>query len=145
MDNKNYYEYEESFSSVAYAEEENRGVPFGVVLDIHPKRDYSILFDEDSLSDEFGCVWVSEALFETWLPRTYGLDTFDKSLKNPSNGIPRFGVTILPPDTVLELIKIIIDGRSVYTEEEEKQTDELLDMLGAVYRNRGYAICFGEN
>ncbi len=145
MENNNYFEYEDPTSHLSCEDEDEGGVPFGVIMDILPRRDYSLLFDEDALEAEFGCVRVSEALFETWLPRTYGLDTFDKSLKNPSNGIPRYGVTILPPETVLELIKIIIDGRSVYTEEEEKQTDELLDMLGAVYRNGGYAICFGEN
>jgi len=144
-ENFSYYGEPPQDNATVYCEEENTGVPFGIITDINPYRDYSLMFDDNALEDEFGCVYVEDALFEMWLPRTYGLETYSKSLKNPQSGIPQYGVTILPHDTILELIKIIIDGRSVYTEEQEKATDELLDLLGAAYRNDGHVICFGEN
>ncbi len=144
-DNFSYYgEPPQETSEMSY-EEEPMGVPFGIIVDPNPYRDYSLMFDDNALEDEFGCVYVEDALFEMWLPRTYGLETYSKSLRHPQSGIPQYGVTILPHDTILELIKIIIDGRSVYTEEQEKATDELLELLGVAYRNDGYIICFGEN
>ena len=82
-------------------------INFGYIEETDPNKDYSLSMLPDDFLNIFKCIKVSDDVFNEFIPIILNIPTYYRKLDNPNFGIDHFGVTLVPPESLPELMRII--------------------------------------
>lgn len=108
---------------------------FGIIEDIEETRQYS--YDPE----KYHCVSIDDDIYiDDWWDELVLLKTYFHSLDRPEFGLARWGITLIPPETLPAFQEIVLSDRRI---NEDAHLVELADQIqDAVSRNK-YMIHFG--
>ena len=79
---------------------------FGIIDEIDYNKDYS-----EYEPDKYNCVYIDDDYIEDWWPQLCLMKSFYHSMDRPDIALARYGVTIIPPES-LPFFKNIVLGDS---------------------------------
>ena len=81
-------------------------------------HDFGIVEDVSALPEEipcepekYGCIWIDDDYLDDWWPRLALLPTFFHTLDRPERGLARYGITLIPPES-LPVLLAALEGRT---------------------------------
>lgn len=109
---------------------------FGIIDEIDADKDYSHYEPE-----KYNCVYIDDDIYiDEWWEQLQTIKTFYHSLNRPGYALARYGVTIIPPDSLNQFLHIVIS-------DPKFQHDPLLLSLSEVIqkaiRGNKHMIHFG--
>ena len=107
---------------------------FGIIEDIGETQEYS--YDPK----KYQCVCIDDAYIDDWWNKLALLKTYFHSLDRPEYGLARWGITIMPPDSLPGFQEIVLSDKRI---NEDAHLRELADKIqDAISRNK-FMIHFG--
>ncbi len=108
---------------------------FGVIEDIGETKEYS--YDPE----KYQCVYIDDDIYiDDWWDKLVLLKTYFHSLDRPELGLARWGITIIPPDSLPGFQEIVLADKRI---NEDVHLRELADKIqDAISRNK-FMIHFG--
>ncbi len=110
-------------------------------------HDFGIVEDVSALPEgigyepeRYGCVWINDDYLSDWWPRLELIPTFFHALDRPELGLARYGITLIPPESLPALEKIVLSDRRIQTDE---QLVELSRVLREAMRRKKFMLHFG--
>lgn len=112
---------------------------FGIIDSFEDDKWYS-----DYEPEKYNCISVSDALIEQLLIRYLkeigNLKTYFHVKKHPALGLDYCGTTIIPPSSLKDFKKIIINANVYYN---SKELEKLIKKLNTAIRENKYVIHYG--
>ncbi len=108
---------------------------FGVIEDIGETKEYS--YDPE----KYQCVYIDDDIYiDDWWDKLVLLKTYFHSLDRPELGLARWGITIIPPDSLPGFQEIVLSDKRI---NEDVHLRDLADKIqDAISRNK-FMIHFG--
>ena len=110
-------------------------------------HDFGIVEDVSALPEDigykperYGCVWIDDDYLDDWWSRLELIPTFFHTLDRPELGPARYGITLIPPESLPALEEIVLSDRRIQTDE---QLVELSRVLREAIRRKKHMIHFG--
>lgn len=110
-------------------------------------HDFGIVEDAASLPEDigyepekYGCVWIDDGYLDDWWPRLALIPTFFHTLSRPERGLARYGITLIPPESLPMLEEIVLSDRRIGSDE---QLVELSRVIREAIRRGRYVIHYG--
>ena len=110
-------------------------------------HDFGIVEDVSALPEDigykqerYGCVWIDDDYLDDWWCRLELIPTFFHTLDRPELGLARYGITLIPPESLPALEEIVLSDRRIQTDE---QLVELSRVLREAIRRKKHMIHFG--
>lgn len=111
-------------------------------------HDFGIVEDAAALPREiryeperYGCVWIDdEPYLDDWWSRLALIPTFFHTPDRPGYGLARYGITLIPPESLPALEEIVLGDDRIRTDE---QLVELSRVLREAIQRKKYVIHFG--
>ena len=109
---------------------------FGIIDKIDENKDYS-----DYQPRLYGCIWISDDIYiNDWWPSLSIMKTYFHRLDRPATGLARWGVTLIPPESLPVFQDIVLA-------EPRLRTDDnlvlLADKIQEAIRCKKYMIHYG--
>lgn len=108
---------------------------FGIIDQFEKGKDYS-----DYEPDKYDCVAIDDDFLNDWWEGLILIKTFFHNYNRPGFALARYGVTIIPPESLVPFYKI------VSTDKRSKSSKELIDLITllrkAIFENK-YIIHYG--
>lgn len=96
---------------------------FGIIDKLDPDREYAAYTPEI-----YRCVAIDDEVYiDNWWSRLLEMKTYFHSLKRPARGLARWGVTLIPPESLRAFYDIV-------SQDGNRHTDENLAALAALIR-----------
>ena len=76
---------------------------FGIIETINPKNDYGSSYEPE----KYSCVAICEEAINDWYDELADMKTYWHCMNRPNTNIARYGVTIIPPESLEQLIGAI--------------------------------------
>ena len=108
---------------------------FGIVEDVTALPE-----GMDYEPERYGCVWIDDGYLDDWWYRLELIPTFFHTLDRPELGLARYGITLIPPESLPALEEIVLSDRRIQTDE---QLVELSRVLREAIRRKKFLIHFG--
>ena len=109
---------------------------FGIIDAIDPEKNYNIYEPETY----HGVAIDDDKYISDWWPRLLLIRTYTQSLKRPSFALDRWGVTLIPPESLPALQDIVISDRRIH---HDHQLIALADKISQAIDEQKYMIHFG--
>ena len=108
---------------------------FGIIEDIMETREYSYN------PEKYHCVSIDDEVYiEDWWDKLVLLKTYFHNLNRPDFGLARWGITLIPPESLPAFQEIVMaDGRM----NRDEQLVALADKIGEAICKEKYMIHFG--
>ena len=108
---------------------------FGIIEDIEEFQEYS--YDPE----KYQCVFIDDKIYiDDWWDKLILLKTYFHNLNRPEFGLARYGITIIPPESLLAFQEIVLSDKRM---KKDENLVKLADMIqDAICRNK-YMIHFG--
>ena len=108
---------------------------FGIIEDIRETQKYSYN------PEKYECVCIADDIYiDDWWDKLVLLKTYFHSLDRPEFGLARWGITLIPPESLPGFQEIVLSDRRI---NEDAHLRELADKIqNAVSRNK-FMIHFG--
>ena len=108
---------------------------FGIIEDIGEAQKYS--YDPD----KYQCVYIHDDIYiDDWWDDLVLLKTYFHSLSRPEFGLARWGITLIPPESLPGFQEIVLSDKRI---NEDAHLRELADKIqDAISRNK-FMIHFG--
>ena len=108
---------------------------FGVIEDIGETKEYS--YDPE----KYQCVYIDDDIYiDDWWDKLVLLKTYFHSLDRPEFGLARWGITLIPPESLPGFQDIVLSDKRI---NEDAHLRELADKIqDAINRNK-FMIHFG--
>ena len=85
---------------------------FGIIEKIEYSKNYS-LYEPD----KYGCVFIDDFIYiDDWWERLSLIKTYFHSTDRPSTALARYGVTLIPPESLSALQDIVITDKRIHTD-----------------------------
>lgn len=108
---------------------------FGIIEDINETQSYS--YDPD----KYHCVFIDDEIYiDDWWNKLLLLKTYFHSLNRPEFGLARYGITLIPPESLPVLQEIVLSDKRMKQDENLVKLAETIQ--DAIQRNK-YMIHFG--
>ena len=76
---------------------------FGIIPRINPHKDYSCYEPK-----KYACIAIDDDLYiNDWWPKLLEMKTYFHTLSRPSTGLSRWGVTLIPPESLPAFLDIV--------------------------------------
>lgn len=109
---------------------------FGIIDNIDPVKDYGHYEPE-----KYGCVYIDDDLYiNDWWNRLSLMKTYFHSLNRPSFGLARWGVTLIPPESLNEFQDIVLSDKRI---NEDEHLVALAEKIQQAVNQEKYMIHFG--
>lgn len=109
---------------------------FGIIDNIDPAKDYGHYEPE-----KYGCVYIDDDLYiNDWWDRLSLMKTYFHSLNRPSFGLARWGVTLIPPESLNEFQDIVLSDKRI---NEDEHLVALAEKIQQAVNQEKYMIHFG--
>ena len=108
---------------------------FGIIDIFDEHRDYSKFKEDESFEDklkEHHCVSVPDDIINTWWDKLLNMKSYFHEYSRPSTALARWGVTLIPPESLDLFHNIIMSATS--SEFIEECTDDVNKLLALVER-----------
>lgn len=110
---------------------------FGIIDRIEKDKDYSAKFEPE----KYHCVFIDdEAYINDWWDRLVLMKTYYHNLKRPGTGLARWGVTLIPPESLAAFQDIVISDHRIY---EDEHLVLLAEKIEQAIRENKYMIHYG--
>ena len=108
---------------------------FGIIEDIGETRKYFYA------SEKYQCVCIDDDIYiDDWWDKLVLLKTYFPSLDRPEFGLARYGITLIPPESLSGFQEIVLSDRRI---NRDANLRELADKIqDAINRNK-FMIHFG--
>ena len=108
---------------------------FGIIEDINETQSYS--YDPD----KYHCVFIDDEIYiDDWWNKLLLLKTYFHSLNRPEFGLARYGITLMPPESLPVFQEIVLSDKRMKQDENLVKLAETIQ--DAIQRNK-YMIHFG--
>ena len=108
---------------------------FGIIEDINETQSYS--YDPD----KYHCVFIDDEIYiDDWWNKLLLLKTYFHSLNRPEFGLARYGITLIPPESLPVFQEIVLSDKRMKQDENLVKLAETIQ--DAIQRNK-YMIHFG--
>ena len=108
---------------------------FGIVEDIRETQSYS--YDPE----KYHCVFIDdETYIDDWWNKLLLLKTYFHSLSRPEFGLARYGITLIPPESLPAFQEIVLSDKRLKQDENLVKLAETIQ--DAIQRNK-YMIHYG--
>lgn len=108
---------------------------FGIIEDITETKEY--LYNPE----KYHCVPIDDEVYiEDWWDKLALLKTYFHNLNRPDFGLARWGITLIPPESLPAFQEIVIADRRINSDE---QLISLADKISEAIRRNKYMIHFG--
>ena len=108
---------------------------FGIIEDINETQSYS--YDPD----KYHCVFIDDEIYiDDWWNKLLLLKTYFHSLNRPEFGLARYGITLIPPESLPVFQEIVLSDKRMKQDENLVKLAETIQ--DAIQRNK-YMIHYG--
>jgi len=92
----------------------------------------------------YNCISIPDDIIENWYPDISKMKSYFHSFSRPETGLARWGVTLIPPES-LDFFHDIIQTKTsaVYREKFSSELNALLGLVKKAKENEKYMIHFG--
>lgn len=94
---------------------------FGIIDDFQPNQKYTTYEPE-----KYYCVAIDDECIDDWWERLLMIRTYNMSLEQPQWALSRWGITLIPPESLPALLEIIAEDNRIYRD------DSLVELAGLV-------------
>lgn len=109
---------------------------FGIIDHIDCNRDYSVYEPE-----KFGCIAIDDDIYlDDWWSQLTSMKTYFHSLDRPSFALARYGITLIPPESLSTFQNIVISDKRIHNDENLVL---LLEKIAQAIREKKYMIHYG--
>ena len=109
---------------------------FGIIDEIDYKKDYGVYEPE-----KYDCVYIDDDLYiNDWWERLTTMKTYFHSMDRPAFALARWGVTLIPPESLPIFQDIVITDKRIYT--DNRLVDLSNKIQEAIEKNK-FMIHFG--
>ena len=113
-------------------------VHFGIIPEIDGTRDYSQFDSFEEVCRLHRCIEIGNEYANKWVNQSGHISTFACTLERPFCGIDYCGVTLIPPDSLPELLGIIrLDAK------REAAVFNLMILIEKAIENGNFLIVYG--
>lgn len=110
---------------------------FGIVGDFNPDKDYRLKYEPK----KYHCIPVDDdAYMSGWWYRTQNMATYFGSFERPAHSFDRWGITLIPPESLPQFRDII---RSEARLKEDENLRALLSLVERAMKRGKYVIHYG--
>ncbi len=110
---------------------------FGIIDNIEDTVMNGVSFD----LEKYHCAAIDDDIYiNDWWDRLSLLKTFFQSLERPSFGLARWGITIIPPESLPDFQNIVISDKRINSDEN---LVVLSEKIGQAIKENKYMIHFG--
>ena len=81
---------------------------FGIIDEIDYTKDYS-----DYEPEKYNCVYIDDDYIEDWWPQLCLVKSFYHSMDRPDIALARYGVTIIPPESLPAFQDIVLSDSRI--------------------------------
>lgn len=109
---------------------------FGIIDNIDPERNYT-----EYEPQKYNCVAIDDDVYiNDWWPKLLLIKTYSQSLSRPSFALDRWGITLIPPESLPALQDIVLSDRRL---NKDSRLIELADKISQAINEQKYMIHFG--
>ncbi len=109
---------------------------FGIIEKVGRDRDYSKYEPH-----KYHCVFIDDEIYiNDWWDRLILIKTYFHNLNSPETGLARWGVTLIPPESLPAFLDIVISDKRI---NRDKQLVLLAEKIGQAIRENKYMIHYG--
>ena len=109
---------------------------FGIIEEIEQDKDYS--FEQP---EKFRCVFIDDDLYiDDWWEKLVLMKTYFHNLNRPAQGLARYGITWIPPESLPSFQDIVISDKRI---NEDENLVALANKIQEAIKGKKYMIHFG--
>ncbi len=109
---------------------------FGIIDQIDPEKNY-VCYEPE----KYNCVAIDDDIYiDDWWERLTHLKTYFHSLARPANALARWGITLIPPESLPEFLKIVQNDTRI---NKDKNLRDLAEIVKRAIKEQKYLIHFG--
>ena len=109
---------------------------FGIIDDFQPNQKYTTYEPE-----KYHCVAIDDDEYiDDWWERLLMIRTYNMSLEQPQWALSRWGITLIPPESLQALLEIIAEDKRIYWDDN---LVELADLIRQAITENKYMIHYG--
>ncbi len=120
---------------------------FGIIDALNESRDYAQFDKDESFEDklkEHHCVSVPDDIINTWWAPLLAMKSYFHEYSRPSTALARWGVTLIPPESLDLFHNIIMSATaSEFWEQCPKDVNGLLALVEKAKRENKFVIHYG--
>ena len=110
---------------------------FGIILHIDFEKDYSKSYEPEN----YDCIAIDDDIYITdWWDKLILLKTYFNCLSNPEFALSRWGVTIIPPQSLPTLQKIVLEDHRINSDDN---LVKLANKINRAIKENKYMIHYG--
>lgn len=110
---------------------------FGIIEKIDEKQNY----DDEYEPEKYHCVYIDDDVYiNDWWDKLMLMKTYFHNLNRPSYGLDRWGVTIIPPESLATFQDIVISDKRI---NEDEHLVELANTIQEAIDRQKYMIHYG--
>lgn len=108
---------------------------FGIIEDFQPNQKYTAYEPE-----KYHCIAIDDEYIDDWWERLLEIRTYNMSLEQPQWGLSRWGITLIPPESLPGMLEVVAEERSILWDDA---LVELADLIRRADAERKYMIHYG--
>ena len=109
---------------------------FGIIDEIDYNKDYS-----EYEPDRYNCVWIDDEIYiEDWWTQLCLMKTFYHSMDRPDIALARYGVTIIPPESLPLFQNIVLSDSRI---KADIHLVELAEVIWTAIEQNKHMIHYG--
>lgn len=109
---------------------------FGIIDDIAGKHDYS-----DYEPEKYHCVFINDDIYiNDWWDKLILIKTYFHNLNRPSYGLARYGVTLIPVESLSLFQDIVLSDKRIST---DNSLTDLADKIKEAIECKKFMIHYG--
>jgi hypothetical protein len=108
---------------------------FGIIDEINPQKDYGVYEPE-----KYNCVYINDDLIDDWWERLSIMKSYFHNMNRPSFALARWGVTLIPPESLPIFQDIVITDKRINT---DNNLVNLADKIQEAIEKNKFMIHFG--
>ncbi|MDF9825375.1 hypothetical protein M2475_001830 [Breznakia sp. PF5-3] len=105
---------------------------FAIIANIENNIDYGM-----KSSKNYDVIKISDDFVNEWVSNLEKIPTFWHNLNRPNEGLARYGVTLIPPKSLLEFLNVVIK------DENKSEVKKLIELIEEAIKEKKYIIHFG--
>lgn len=107
---------------------------FGIIDDIEQDEDYWYE------PEKYHCIYINDDYMDDWWEQLLLMKTYFHSLSRPEFGLARWGITIIPPESLGIFQDIVLSDKRL---SKDKQLVLLSQMIQRAMKEKKHMIHFG--
>ena len=107
---------------------------FGIIEDIGETQEYSYT------PEKYQCICIDDAYIDDWWDKLVLLKTYFHSLDRPEFELARWGITLIPPESLSGFQEIVLSDRRI---NKDIHLRELADKVNDAINRNKFMIHFG--